>query len=751
MAYYMAEIRRLRQEFLQAYQDGEYKKAILLGKHLLDIYEENDDCECMDYAIDMHNLATVFERIQSYERALIYYKKAEELKKQHGGETLSYADTLNNLAIVYNRLGKHAQALKLHCRVLELRQKQLGQEHADVIYSLYHIGNSHELLGNWDKAIGACSQAVQQARRCPDFPELDLADLYAALGRVFDAKGNYRKSIHHFELCLTITEKARGQESFPYVLCAMLLVLVYDKAGWMDLAIEYAERAVELRRGLLSEKHLDFINALNTLAGLCAKGKRFEQAIRAHREVLELAECMLGKEHELSIGALYSLSMDEINAGDTKAALALGREALRRNRQSAGERSPQAASALMNLGDLYRKAGKYPKAWECYRQAGEIRKALTGDATLAYADTLTAMGRLAQEQSRLSDAEQYLAEAVAWRKQHGDLQSDAYVQDLQLLAELNSQQGAERRAINLSKEAVDMLEKRLYAGHPRYAAAVEKMALICEKAGYRKEAAAMLEGVATLRKEMLDEDNPLYLATLEQLAAVYIRLEEYEKAIALYQEKNDANFEETETERLSAANNLLAIANCYQLAGDAGRAAAYFREAEEKLSRCGVPADELYARRREQFLAAEQGSVSPEEKDGYRRALERCNAQALWIRERDGETADFARLLLKMASYHAKLGDRADTEQILDQVLRLGEKENGETPALGRLCDRVGRMLAQVGSMEKAEAALRRAYRLQTPGENCMTREGAQLLLRLLRKGGDQSSYLTVKNGGELV
>ena len=104
-----------------------------------------------------------------------------------------------------------------------------------------------------------------------------------------------------------------------------------------------------------------------------------------------------------------------------------------------------------------------------------------------------------------------------------------------------------------------------------------------------------------------------------------------------------------------------------------------------------------------------------------------------------------------MASYHAKLGDRADTEQILDQVLRLGEKENGETPALGRLCDRVGRMLARVGSMEKAEAALRRAYRLQTPGENCMTREGAQLLLRLLRKGGDQSSYLTVKNGGELV
>ena len=38
-----------------------------------------------------------------------------------------------------------------------------------------------------------------------------------------------------------------------------------------DLAVEYCEKAVEIRRRLMSEEHLDFINSLNSLAALCCK------------------------------------------------------------------------------------------------------------------------------------------------------------------------------------------------------------------------------------------------------------------------------------------------------------------------------------------------------------------------------------------------------------------------------------------------------------------------------------------------
>ena len=67
MAFYMGEIKNQRKEVIQAEQDGDYKKAIFLGKRLLDIYEANEDCENMEYAADMSNLALVFDQMRFFE------------------------------------------------------------------------------------------------------------------------------------------------------------------------------------------------------------------------------------------------------------------------------------------------------------------------------------------------------------------------------------------------------------------------------------------------------------------------------------------------------------------------------------------------------------------------------------------------------------------------------------------------------------------------------------------------------------
>ena len=52
MAFYIGEIRRMRKEFIEAYKDGDYKKALILGKGILNIYVENDDMDYSDYVID---------------------------------------------------------------------------------------------------------------------------------------------------------------------------------------------------------------------------------------------------------------------------------------------------------------------------------------------------------------------------------------------------------------------------------------------------------------------------------------------------------------------------------------------------------------------------------------------------------------------------------------------------------------------------------------------------------------------------
>ena len=36
-------------------------------------YAENDDCDCIEYAVDMSNLAMVFDRLQLFPQAEKYY------------------------------------------------------------------------------------------------------------------------------------------------------------------------------------------------------------------------------------------------------------------------------------------------------------------------------------------------------------------------------------------------------------------------------------------------------------------------------------------------------------------------------------------------------------------------------------------------------------------------------------------------------------------------------------------------------
>ena len=82
MAFYIGEIIKLRKEFQEAHQNGEYMEAVALGKKIYDLYKENNDCNTMEYATDVNNLAIAYDDISMYEKAQTYYKEAAKLKKE---------------------------------------------------------------------------------------------------------------------------------------------------------------------------------------------------------------------------------------------------------------------------------------------------------------------------------------------------------------------------------------------------------------------------------------------------------------------------------------------------------------------------------------------------------------------------------------------------------------------------------------------------------------------------------------------
>lgn len=922
MGFYFAEVRKLRRELQAAYGAGEYKKALILGKNILQKYMENDDANTMEYASDLHNLGVIFDTMGMYPKAVEYYKKAAVLKRDCSGESLSYGDTVNNLAIAYNNMGEGEKARRFHEEVLKIREMKLGKDHPDTIYSLFHLGNTEEDLQQYEKAVEYHQQALERARRSADFSKEDMADIFASLGSAYDGGGNYRRAISSYEKALDFMEKAGVEESFCYMIWTLSLAEVCEKAGWNELAVEYCEKAVQMRRKIMRDSHLDYINSLNSLGVLCCKAGMYEKSLQCHEEVLKLVREVLGGDHLFYADTLNNMSADYSGMGQMEKALEANGEALRRKEAALGEFHPQVAVCYMSRGRLYEKMGRDTDALAAYEKALLIRRDTVGRMDPLYADTLEQIAEVFTAKGAYEAAAEYLQEALYIRREAQTGTDRDLMRGLQLLADVKQKAGEGQTAAALCREAIELLEKHFSKNHPEYAIGLAKLGEILAREKQYDEAIQILTESAAIQKEMLDEDNPRYLKTLEYLAEVCVRKGDYAVAVQHYLALNDANYEETAEEKQRAAETLLAVAVCYLAMGNEKKAEAYRKEATEKLTRAGGGLTEKFAKRHQQYdLLASKGKLPYEgaerqakmeerrrlqkakdlftemlaqrgeqaqslDKDAVRNAISLGDLQmrtgnreqaffwyqaaeqaaegmeyaqacrrlgewyltageylkglqkltnaknyieeydsvktkdycellaeigdcyfamgekekavgmylpyvrlfrdlqlprgkqyqhrlertgklladggrhkdaaecfselALATRMMEGETENFARLLLKTAASHIAQGNQKEAVTLLDRALLLGTAKGRDTESYGKLCDRIGRMYAANGSLERAEDCLSIAYEMTRNGKKCLTRDGLAALLSVLRKLGQEERYFAVKQGKKL-
>lgn len=918
----LGEIRELRKSFAELYQKGDFKKALFLGKQLLEIYKKNGDLEYPGFAEDTHNVAFIFDELGFYDKAAEYYRQAADLKKTRGGESSAYADTLNNLAIAYSNLGENEKALNTHLCVLALRQKTLGREHMDYIHTLYNLGNAYEALLQYDKALESHGQALEQSSYCKAMQIMDVADIHVSMARCFDKIGNYKKSIFYYEFALEIIEKKLGIRSLPYITNALALAFVCEKAEFTGLAVEYCERVVEIRRKTFPERHLDYVNNLNYLAALCCKDGQFEKALQLHKTALELVEHIFGQKHLLYADILDMLALDFCLGKDFTKALEYSRNALKLRKTSMPEEDVLIAKSYMTLGEIAMEMGNCTLAICYYQRSLYIFEEDGGENRSALSCAWYKVAQLFEHQGVYEVAAFIYEIALKMRSSLSSANKEADISLMNAHVQMRLKQGEYEKAVYLCLE-MERTAKELYGKqHPAYAIALKQLGLAYQKSGELVAAANYLEEALEIQKEALDEDNPIYIKTLEAFAEVCFYRGDCIRAIQLYKERDDVNFEETAKEQGEAACTLLAIGNCYLKLGEKDKARAYLAEAEGKMLRNGLMPNERYKFLKELYAAGKNGSfpirrpVKRRMRDGERRALEdtvsflaqvyknndvktsrdrdrkaisafslgemyqllgkkeeavhwyslaekeaepeyyvractglgeaylsygdeekayrkfinakeyiaeygnmnsleycrilgnigdyflkkgnketalrfylswnqlykelrlpECTSYdnridkigriltaferykeamelyyilSVSIRNREGETAKFAKLLLRMATLHIQIGETKEAQTLLDHVLILAGKSGITTEPFGKVCDKVGRLYSMAGLGDKALEALKLAYQENLQGNKCLTKEGLQLLCELLWKKGDTKAYFSAKNGREI-
>ncbi|MCA9393657.1 MAG: CHAT domain-containing protein [Candidatus Omnitrophica bacterium] len=215
---------------------------------------------------------------------------------------------------------------------------------------------------------------AQLTRLGPD--QLQVADLFHELGRLYEEKGEISAALPHYESALTVYYAHLGVDH----------PLVRELIG--HLAELYARDS----------------RTIPGMGPLPVDSRDLAEEIRVARHIYERQKEALGDDHPQLLPLLQERARLDYAAGDTANARALTRELLERQRAGRTGPLPAAAFTLQMLGDLAYREGDLAGAINAYREALGIWETSRPEDHRTIAYCMRQLGLLYHEANEINEA-----------------------------------------------------------------------------------------------------------------------------------------------------------------------------------------------------------------------------------------------------------------------------------------------------------------------------------------------------------
>jgi eukaryotic-like serine/threonine-protein kinase len=260
--------------------------------------------------------------------------------------------------------------------------------------------------------------------------------------------------------------RASALQGQPEVQAEMLEIIgrVRGDLGAFDDARPSLERALAIRRRILSDSHPDLAKSLASLATLDRLAGRLPEAERGYRE------------------------------------------ALKRQRASLGDTAAATQLTLFELGNVLHTAGRYKDAKPIFEEWERLVVGQPHRRDEVYAEQLQSLGLYVAlsakgDSATLDRAERHLRESLAIRREGLGPRHAQVALSLQYIANMLSNRGRLAEAETMFREAVAIFRSLYPAGHPDLAATLVIYGLHLKSQDRHEEALVVLrEGVAMERR-----------------------------------------------------------------------------------------------------------------------------------------------------------------------------------------------------------------------------------------------------------
>ena len=333
------------------------------------------------------------------------------------------------------------------------------------------------------------------------------------------------------------------EKAFPYVSDEKekadvfnLLGLSYGLSGNHQKALEYEEKALQIRLAIFGEQHPAVAQSFNNVGGEYSKLGDHKKALEYEEKALQIRLSVFGERHPDVALSFNNVGGEYIELGEYKKALEYMEKAFQIYLSVFAELHPDVARSYNTVGYAYSKLGNHPKALKYIEKALQIRVSIFGDRHPDVARSYNTVGFSYSNLGNHLKALEYMEKALQILLSiFGDNHPDVAISYHNVGNEYGAL-GDHLKALEYKEKALQILLLIFEEHHPTVASAYSSVGYEYGKLGDYQKALEYKEKALQIRLSIFGERHPDVANSYNNVGSEYGELGDHRKALE-YKEK----------------------------------------------------------------------------------------------------------------------------------------------------------------------------------------------------------------------
>jgi tetratricopeptide (TPR) repeat protein len=412
-------------------------------------------------------------------------------------------------------------------------EAETAKQTTNFMVGLFNVADPSEARGNSITAREIMDKGAARIGKELTAQPAIQATLMETMGTVYTSLGLYDQAAKLLSSALDKRRTLYGEKHLEVARSMDRLGEVLKLSAQYEPAEKLYREALALRREMLGNEHIDTARSVYELADLLGRRGDFPQSEPLFREALALRKKLLPARSPDVAQSLEGLALNLYDQGSYQDASRLLREAVAMRREIHDGPHPQLAEALNNLGFVIDETGQYSEAEQLFREALEMKRVLLGTDHPEIAIGLNNIAFALYEQRKYDAAQVFYESALEMQRRLLGKEHPDVAMTLNNLAFVVHDKGDLKTALELSRASLETYTLALRADHPSVARGKNNLAMWMMEANDFTAAESLLREALEVRVKRLGAEHADSAGTMTLLAGVLIETKRYDEALKL--------------------------------------------------------------------------------------------------------------------------------------------------------------------------------------------------------------------------